>query len=97
MTNKLKSKIQNNIKNIVNFGISGIDGEELALEIPDIALSTGSACGSFDQQPSHVLQTLGLSAEEISSSLRISMGRFTTEAEIETALATLRRAIDAIR
>ena len=85
------------LKNIVNFGISGIDGEELALEIPDIALSTGSACGSFDQQPSHVLRTLGLSAEEISSSLRISMGRFTTEAEIECAVASLRRAVDAIR
>jgi cysteine desulfurase len=53
--------------------------------IPQIAISAGSACNSNDQQPSHVLLAMGLSAEETRTSLRIGFGRATTPAEVREA------------
>jgi cysteine desulfurase len=69
----------------VNLSFAGLDGEALLLGLPELALSSGSACHSASQQPSHVLRALGRSDELAHASLRISFGRFTTEAEIDHA------------
>jgi cysteine desulfurase len=73
----------------LNLAFPGVDGMELIDELPRLALATGSACASEDGTPSHVLKALGLDDNLASASLRISLGRFTTEAEIDAAAAMI--------
>jgi cysteine desulfurase len=65
---------------------------ELIAAVPELCLSTGSACTSADVAPSHVLSAMGLSRSEAASTLRVGLGRFTSAAEIETAAHLLGRA-----
>lgn len=76
------------ISNTTNIAFDGIDGEALltALDMEGLAVSLGSACSSGALEPSRVLLNMGLSRQIARSSLRISLSRFTTEAEIEKAL-----------
>lgn len=62
-----------------------VEGQSLMLEVPELAVSSGSACTSANPSPSHVLQAIGLSEEESRSSLRFGIGRFNTECEIDQA------------
>ena len=70
----------------LNYRIEGIDAEALTLNLPEICISTGSACTSADPQPSHVLRAIGLNESEARSSIRIGIGRFNTEEEIRAAV-----------
>ena len=67
----------------LNVSFAGVDGEALLMSLPDMALSTGSACTSATVEPSHVLRALGVGEELAHSSLRFGLGRFNTEEEIE--------------
>lgn len=67
----------------LNFSVSDVEGEALLLSLPEFALSSGSACNSASMEPSYVLRALGLPDALAHSSLRVSLGRFTTEAEVE--------------
>lgn len=73
----------------LNFSVLGIDGDSLLLALKDLAVSTMSACSSASVQPSYVLKALGLSDESAHSSIRLSIGRFTTEEQIEYAIAII--------
>ena len=73
----------------LNFTIPGVRAQDLIAAIPEIALSTGSACTSASVEPSYVLRAIGLSDADADCSLRIGLGRFTTEAEIDQASARL--------
>lgn len=66
-----------------------IEGQSLMLEVPELAVSSGSACTSAEPAPSHVLRAIGLSEEETRSSLRFGIGRFNTAAEIDQAAQQL--------
>ncbi|MEM8680419.1 MAG: cysteine desulfurase family protein [Planctomycetota bacterium] len=77
----------------LNLHFPGTDGEALMLKMPEIAVSSGSACTSADPEPSHVLQAIGLTADEARCCLRISLGRFNTEADVELAA---RRIVDSV-
>lgn len=66
-----------------------VEGQSLMLAIPELAVSSGSACTSANPSPSHVLKAIGLSEEESRSSLRIGIGRFNTESEIDQSAAWL--------
>jgi len=68
-----------------NVSFRDIDAEELISGLPGVAISTASACTSASMQPSYVLGALGLDSESVRGSLRLSLGRFTTKAEIEAA------------
>ncbi|HMN21838.1 MAG TPA: IscS subfamily cysteine desulfurase [Ottowia sp.] len=81
----------------VNLSFAGVDGEALLLGLPQLALSSGSACHSASQQPSHVLRALERSDELAHASLRISFGRFTTEDEIDRASAAIRARVTQLR
>lgn len=81
----------------LNIRIDGVDADSLLLLLPDVALSTGSACSSGALEPSPILQALGLSPEQASHSLRIGFGRMTTVAEVDTAVARLKEAIGQLR
>lgn len=76
---------QARIPGIINIGFEGVDGESLLLALRGIAVSSGSACASTTTEPSYVLRGIGLSPEMAQSSLRFSLGRFTTEADVDTA------------
>lgn len=69
-----------------NINIKGADAEQLLMLLqPEVAASTGSACTSGSLEPSHVLTAIGLSVEEAASSIRFSVGRTTTESDIQNA------------
>ncbi len=85
------------LPNNLNLHVEGVDGESIMLETPDLALSSGAACSSADPEPSHVLQALGLSADQARCSLRIGLGRFSTESEVTQAAESLVRAIKKLR
>jgi cysteine desulfurase len=73
--------------------VPGIDAADRLLDLPELALSTGSACSSGEGGPSHVLLAMGKSAEDAFSSIRIGLGRFTTADDVDRAAALLVRAL----
>ena len=78
----------------LNLSFHSVDASALLMMLPDLALSTGSACSSANPEPSHVLKALGLSDEAVRSSVRFGLGRFTTAEEVDFAAA---RVIEAVR
>lgn len=77
----------------LNVCFSGIDSETLLLSLRDIAISSGSACTSASMEPSYVLKAMGLSDADAHSSVRISLGRFTTMADVDRAIDHIRTVI----
>ncbi|MGQ9605950.1 MAG: cysteine desulfurase family protein [Thermogutta sp.] len=73
----------------LNIRFRRLDGETLLLHLPQLAMSSGSACSSATAKPSHVLLALGLSEPEARASIRIGLGRFNTEQEIPIAAAAI--------
>jgi cysteine desulfurase len=69
----------------LNVALPGVAADALIARLPDLALSTGSACSSAKPEPSAVLVALGLPLARIRASLRIGLGRFTSEAEVDVA------------
>lgn len=80
----------------LNVAFGGCDGETLLLSLRDLAVSSGSACNSASLSPSYVLKAIGLSDALAQASLRFSLGRYTTEEEIDYAVAHLRQAVEKI-
>jgi cysteine desulfurase len=87
------------VPNISNLSFDGVDGESLliALDLKGIAVSTGSACASGSLEPSHVLQALGLSRDEVRGSLRFSLSAYTTRREIDYVVAVLDETVARLR
>lgn len=77
----------------LNVSFEGADAAALLVALPGVALSTGSACASAQPHPSHVLAALGLPEARIRSAVRIGIGRFNTEDEIDEAAAQIVRAV----
>lgn len=73
----------------LNLSLTGVDAQQLLPALADVAVSTGSACNSAAQQPSHVLAAMGLSPARIKGSIRLSFGRFTTQTEVVQAARSL--------
>ena len=82
---------------VLNVSIAFVEGESLIMSLKDLAVSSGSACTSASLEPSYVLRALGLNDELAHSSLRFSFGRFTTNEDVDTAVAQLRNAVDKLR
>ena len=87
------------LPNNVNIGFKYIEGESilLSLDLEGIGASTGSACSSKSLEPSHVLLAIGIKTEDAHGSLRISVGRFTTEEEVDYFLKKLPPIIERLR
>ena len=85
------------VPNILNMSFNFVEGESLIMALKDLAVSSGSACTSASLEPSYVLRALGRSDELAHSSIRFSIGRFTTEAEIDYTIEHVRGAIGKLR
>lgn len=93
----LNGENANRIDNVLNISFAFIDGESLMMAISELAVSSGSACISASIEPSYVLLALGVSEELAGSSIRFSLGRMTTEAEIDRAIELISSAVDKLR
>jgi cysteine desulfurase len=89
----LERRVPHNLNMSFNF----VEGESLIMGIKGLAVSSGSACTSASLEPSYVLRALGRSDELAHSSLRMTIGRFTTEEEIDYAIDTIRKNVEKLR
>jgi cysteine desulfurase len=96
---RLNGRMDALLWNTINVLIEGVSGDALAmaLDLEGIAVSTGSACSEGKVDPSHVLMAMGLSREEASSSVRFSLGRFTTKEDVDITAQIVRAAVERIR
>ena len=93
----VSGNMEHHVAGIINISFNFVEGESLIMSLPDSALSSGSACTSASLEPSYVLRALGLNDELAHSSLRFSIGRFTTEENVETAIERVRAAVEKLR
>lgn len=82
----INGNIQNRIYNTSNICFPGVNSEKLIMALRNISVSNGASCSAVTSEPSHVLKAMGLSDEEALSSIRFSLGRFTTLEEIDIAV-----------
>ena len=85
------------VANNLNVSFNFVEGESLMMALKDLAVSSGSACTSATLEPSYVLRALGLSDEMAHSSIRFSMGRFTTKEEVNQVLDFAKFAVEKLR
>jgi len=81
----------------LNISFNYVEGESLMMAISDVAVSSGSACTSASLEPSYVLRALGLSDELAHSSIRFSIGRYTTEKDVDDAIRLVREKVEKLR
>ena len=89
--------LEHRVPHNLNISFNFVEGESLIMGIKGLAVSSGSACTSASLEPSYVLRALGRSDELAHSSLRITIGRFTTEEEIDYAIASIRKNVEKLR
>jgi cysteine desulfurase len=82
---------------LINVSFAGVEGESLITGLTGIAVSSGSACSSASREPSYVLRSLGRGTELAQSSLRLSLGRFTTAADVDEAATAIRAEVLRLR
>lgn len=93
----LNGSMENSVANILNVSFAYVEGESLMMALKDLAVSSGSACTSASLEPSYVLRALGLNDELAHSSIRFSLGRFSTEEEIDYVIKLLHDSIGKLR
>jgi cysteine desulfurase len=110
LSDKFYKKIKENIPEVylngdlesrypgnLNISFAYVEGESLIMGLKGLALSSGSACTSASLEPSYVLRALGVDEELAHTSLRIGIGRFTTEEEIDEGIKTITNAVENLR
>jgi len=90
----VNGSLEHRLPGNLNITFESVDASALLMSLPDVALSTGSACSSAVAEPSHVLRALGLSAEAARASVRFGLGRFNDEEEVDFAAG---RVIESVR
>lgn len=93
----LNGSLELGAPNILNVSFNFVEGESLIMALKDLAVSSGSACTSASLEPSYVLRALGLNDELAHSSIRFSLGRFSTEEEVDYAISLVRNSIGRLR
>ncbi len=89
--------IEHRIAGNINISFNYVEGESLLMALNDLAISSGSACTSASLEPSYVLRALGRNDELAHSSIRFTMGRYTTEEEIDRTIEHVRKAVEKLR
>ncbi|MEK8033400.1 IscS subfamily cysteine desulfurase [Ideonella sp. DXS29W] len=94
---QVNGDLERRVPHNLNVSFTFVEGESLLMGMKGIAVSSGSACTSASLEPSYVLRALGLPDEVAHSSIRFSVGRFTTEAEIDVAIERVRDTVHRLR
>ena len=94
---QVNGDLEQRIAGNLNISFNYVEGESLMMAINNIALSSGSACTSASLEPSYVLRALGLNDELAHSSIRFSIGRYTTEEDIDKAIKLVREKVNKLR
>ena len=81
----------------LNISFACVEGESLIMALTDIAVSSGSACTSASLEPSYVLRAIGVTEDMAHTSLRIGIGRFTSEEEVDYAIALIGKQVKNLR
>ena len=93
----LNGDLEQRIPGNLNISFNFVEGESLIMSLKDVAVSSGSACTSSSLEPSYVLRALGRNDELAHSSIRFTMGRYTTEEEVDFTVKSIRSAVDKLR
>jgi cysteine desulfurase len=93
----INGHLEKRVPHNLNMSFNYVEGESLIMGIKGLAVSSGSACTSASLEPSYVLRALGRSDELAHSSLRMTIGRYTTEEEIDYAIATIKQNVAKLR
>ncbi len=93
----INGDLDHRVPHNLNMSFNFVEGESLIMALKDIAISSGSACTSASLEPSYVLRALGRDDELAHSSLRFSIGRFTTEKDVDHAIKVIRQAVNKLR
>ena len=93
----VNGNVANRLPHTANISFKYVEGEGLMMAMKDLAVSSGSACTSASLEPSYVLKSLGLSDDLAHSSIRFGLGRFTTDEEVDFAIAQTKHAVNHLR
>ena len=93
----LNGDLEHRLPGSINMSFPGVTAPALIEACPSIAMSTGSACTSASVEPSYVLRALGLSDDRANASIRLGLGRFTTEAEVDFAVDAVAAAVSRVQ
>jgi cysteine desulfurase len=93
----INGNLEKRVPQNLNISFNFVEGESLIMGIKGLAVSSGSACTSASLEPSYVLRALGRSDELAHSSLRMTIGRFTTEEEIDYAVSSIKQNVARLR
>ena len=93
----INGDMEHRVPHNLNISFNFVEGESLIMALKDLAVSSGSACTSASLEPSYVLRALGRSDELAHSSIRFTLGRFSTEEEVDFAIEKIRANIDKLR
>ena len=94
---ELNGHVSQRVSGVLNVTFHGVEGESLLFALSDLTISAGAACSTGSDEASYVLRALGRSDQLAQSSLRFSLGRFTTQAEVDIALEVLRSEVTRLR
>lgn len=93
----INGSMEHRVGSNLNISFNFVEGESLMMSLSDIAVSSGSACTSASLEPSYVLRALGRNDELAHSSIRFSLGRWTTEEEIDYTIEIVKKAVEKLR
>ena len=94
---RVNGNMEHRLPNLTNISFGGVDGENLLMLLRDIAVSSGSACTSASVEPSYVLKAIGLSDVLAYASVRFSLGKYTTEEEIDFTIKYVKEVVESMR
>ena len=93
----VNGSVKNRLPNLTNISFGNVDGEKLLNSFRDIAVSSGSACTSASVEPSHVLKAIGVEPNLAYASIRFSLGKYTTEEEIDFTIDYVKKVVESLR
>ena len=94
---RVNGNMEHRLPNLTNISFGGVDGENLLMLFRDIAVSSGSACTSASVEPSYVLKAIGLNDDLAYASIRFSLGKYTTEEEIDFTVKYVKEVVESLR
>ena len=94
---RVNGALDRRLSHNLHVSFAGVEGEALLMALGDLAVSTGSACSSGSQAPSHVLQAIGAVGDGAGASIRFGLGRWTSDADVDFAIARVTTVVRSLR